>query len=780
MEGGDTNANATIANESTSECTTDQNAQPRVAQEHMLGFRVGDRVEVYWSKPDNQWFAGSITDVDLTGHKYKSKGRNMVSPTISVKYDDESLLTHSLHNTEVRLETMPSLNVIINSRNCSTTGDGTLSVEIRKQLNNKMNNDDGRLYILADVQIDLETLSILNTSTLFMVDDDNKLVAAAQLNSMNTLNARHWHEPTNEREFERSPQRGLWQTAKELKWEEYLELKMFEWVPITMVDRLKHKIYNTLWAYKIKLNSDLTFKKLSPRWCLKGGTMDRGIYRSHQETLRVATFRIILALKAGYWHAFADFLLDCSNAFQNTRTDGVFEGTSPTIYCNPAPGFEKTVDGIKMVCKLTVGMQGRIDATSLFNNRLFSLLLVKAGITRALWDRQLMIYHTGETVGTDLALSEVLTKIKTEKDTDKQQPPVGYAILGWHVDDGTGLACCVGWNLDISTNRVIQFLRGSVETLFATTMTGWHGNKALGFTLLVSNGTVNMAAPDAVAQLSKDLLKDKVIVAPKQAITKEFFNIAKGIEPSRDDPLHASVTTRMSMTRHGLGVSIWLSICYIEIMRGTNELCSNMQMPNEITHKCLCFQTMFLQAHGKGITYGPCDFGSLERDNSVDITDPRGGSTFPFFHYFSDANLDVSSVTGGIGMLAKGAIMAVSQRQHLASPCVHTSEVVAASCNLNLLVPVSGVLQELRIRLGSKVPFYLDSSTTVFVAKSDTAIKKSVWLIRRAAVLEDGVTNGEIEPLHISERDMAADPFTKFLPRDVWIRHMQFVTNSQA
>lgn len=85
-----------------------------------------------------------------------------------------------------------------------------------------------------------------------------------------------------------------------------------------------------------------------------------------------------------------------------------------------------------------------------------------------------------------------------------------------------------------------------------------------------------------------------------------------------------------------------------------------------------------------------------------------------------------------------------------------------------------------RIHQGCKVPFYLDSMTTVFVAKSDTAIKKSVWLIRRAAVLEGGVSNGEIEPLHILECDVAADPFIKYLPRDIWLRHMRFVTNEQV
>ena len=74
----------------------------------------------------------------------------------------------------------------------------------------------------------------------------------------------------------------MWQTAKELKWDEYLALKMFDWVPLSQIDKKKHKIFSTLWAYKIKLESDLKFKKLNPRWCFKGGSMDRSIYKSFQ------------------------------------------------------------------------------------------------------------------------------------------------------------------------------------------------------------------------------------------------------------------------------------------------------------------------------------------------------------------------------------------------------------------------------------------------------------------------------------------------------------------
>ena len=62
------------------------------------------------------------------------------------------------------------------------------------------------------------------------------------------------------------------------------------------------------------------------------------------------------------------------------------------------------------------------------------------------------------------------------------------------------------------------------------------------------------------------------------------------------------------------------------------------------------------------------------------------------------------------------------------------------------------------------IPFLLDSITTVFVSKNDAAVKKSIWLMRRAEVLHQVCEHGFIEPIHISERDMAADPMTKYLP----------------
>ena len=32
-----------------------------------------------------------------------------------------------------------------------------------------------------------------------------------------------------------------------------------------------------------------------------------------------------------------------------------------------------------------------------------------------------------------------------------QTPPIGYAMMGWHVDDSIANACCVGWELGAQT-----------------------------------------------------------------------------------------------------------------------------------------------------------------------------------------------------------------------------------------------------------------------------------------------------------------------------------------
>ena len=84
---------------------------------------------------------------------------------------------------------------------------------------------DDSFVVLKDLSIDLEDGSCLNKWSMFVVDENKKLIGIATGSSIDTSDARHWHTPSNEREFNRSPQRALWQTAKELKWSQYIELR---------------------------------------------------------------------------------------------------------------------------------------------------------------------------------------------------------------------------------------------------------------------------------------------------------------------------------------------------------------------------------------------------------------------------------------------------------------------------------------------------------------------------------------------------------------------------
>lgn len=128
-------------------------------------------------------------------------------------------------------------------------------------------------------------------------------------------------------------------------------------------------------------------------------------------------------------------------------------------------------------------------------------------------------------------------------------------------------------------------------------------------------------------------------------------------------------------------------------------------------------------------------------------------------------------------MFAGACIQPISSRQHLQAPCAHTSEMVAAGTNIHAIIPVNGMLQEAGVRQGKPTPTYFDSISTVFCASSDTAPKKSVWLLRRTKVVTEQVKNGEIHPIHIDESDMVADSNTKYIKAAVWTRHMHYALN---
>ena len=227
-------------------------------------------------------------------------------------------------------------------------------------------------------------------------------------------------------------------------------------------------------------------------------------------------------------------------------------------------------------------------------------------MTRSIWDPQLLVYHYGPLAASCASLTEVLQSIDGAEDSEPQQPPVGYALTGWWVDDGTGLACDVKLNLDPKTNRVVKFIQGTIETIYATTLTGWHGNKALGFRLLCDdeNNRVGMDAPDALAQLCKLMLNDTVKISPKHIMMTDIDTLEGGEIPDEGDPERGDVLKDMALTRKGLGTCIWLSIAYVKMMRPTCVLCKFMGKTSPAHRKHLNYMLMHMEHSPVGIWWG--------------------------------------------------------------------------------------------------------------------------------------------------------------------------------
>ena len=187
------------------------------------------------------------------------------------------------------------------------------------------------------------------------------------------------------------------------------------------------------------------------------------------------------ALIAAY--SLKDFLFDCGNAFQATRTD---DGTvrSEKLHCEQAPGFaQKDENGVTMVCEILVALQGRVDAARLFGDRL-EQILIKLGGKRSTWDPKVYIFHFGPLVDTSATLGEVITACNDNPNgTDKNGAPFGWATMAVHVDDCPGCA---------SNDRIINYIKSGIATQYECTHGTW--KKVLGFVFRFANNTATMSA----------------------------------------------------------------------------------------------------------------------------------------------------------------------------------------------------------------------------------------------------------------------------------------------
>ena len=593
----------------------------------------------------------------------------------------------------------------------------------------------------------------------------NRRVISAMMNgeeiSVDPDEPKQWHTPQNEREYLRSPQRALWRTAKEKKMDQYLGLKVYKLVKRSDV---KSRIMGSLWAYKIKFNDLGKFDKLNPRWCVKGYHMDKSVYVGFSEVCMTSSIKLMAALLAAY--PLMSFLFDCGNAFQATRTDN---GTvrSEKLYCEQAPGFNvKDEDGNSMVCEILVALQGRVDAARLFGDRLEQIIF-KLGGKRSTWDPKVYIFHFGPLTDTSASLDQVLDACaKDTKGTTKNGAPFGWATMAVHVDDCPGIG---------SSSRIIDYIKAGIMVQYECTHGPW--KKVLGFNFNITDCSVSMSAEHTIESMYNTFLSHQHVYDAR--MPGRDVNLTSGEAPKEGDPLRAAYLEMQSQTRSLLGLLLWVSLAYPQISYQVNKACGFMANPSHEVNAYAKHIAMHLYHHPVPVTWGGGRNLELSQPSPPPFTP---GSKEYGLHFAADAAPDDAArgITGGIGMFNGGVVLTVSSRQHLKSPDMHAFEVLAAGTIMHKIVPLRGLLTEWRIPQEHPTPLYIDSASTVFVAQSRGAVKKSAWIRRRAEVLQEAFDLGECDPIKIEEYNNIADPQTKYLIYKVWMRHLHYTHNLEG
>ena len=80
---------------------------------------------------------------------------------------------------------------------------------------------------------------------------------------------------------------------------------------------------------------------------------------------------------------------------------------------------------------------------------------------------------------------------------------------------------------------------------------------------------------------------------------------------------------------------------------------------------------------------------------------------------------------------------------------------------LNKRVPLIGLMSELRIPVLRAKPVFVDSQSMLFIANDQAAVKRSIWILRRAAVLREFVDQQVVEFFKVGDPDNIANMLTK-------------------
>ena len=397
--------------------------------------------------------------------------------------------------------------------------------------------------------------------------------------------------------------------------------------------------------------------------------------------------------------------------------------------------------------------------------------MIAAGLRELVYAPKAYMWHAGPLAGSSASLNDILSACEDMPAIDGAPP--GWACFGQHVDDSAGVA---------SSQSVIQYIMGAIQVTYSCKMTRW--DKVLGYTVTVHDyedfSTATLSCkPIIEAAINRHIRsKGEPVLTHKNPYPSDLkTRLSKGITPDPNSPEYKPYIAMQLECRSLLGLLIWVSEAYPQIKYVVNFACAYMAEPSLSVYIVAKIALQHIYWQPLSVTWGGPGCKSLEAVETLPLPFTVDGYVNYGLMAFSDSNVDTPSISGTLIMLAGGAILMLSQRQHLISPDSHTSEVAAAGTCVDHITTIRHILQEMHCPQLFPTQIYLDSLSTFYVAADKQSVRRSQHNMRRIAVLNQARENGEITPIHVPEKHMAADGLTKPIPRTPRLLHLTMTHN---
>jgi hypothetical protein len=176
--------------------------------------------------------------------------------------------------------------------------------------------------------------------------------------------------PATQREFNTSPQRGIWTAARQTEYEAWRAIPVFyeELLDDVRKNNPGIRIHRTKFVDTVKKSKETGKESARSRGVIVGTTMEQGkdYYSSYSACARMMGFKItmISVLTKMRTLGWIPFFIDLKQAHQNT----LVENRLPrNMYCYPLPGFEAPEGKPRIVWRMNTCAQGSPQAARLFS-----------------------------------------------------------------------------------------------------------------------------------------------------------------------------------------------------------------------------------------------------------------------------------------------------------------------------------------------------------------------------------------------------------------------------